>query len=70
VPATRSVEGTTAVLAASFAAACLGYWLLGFAPEAFLGRAAAVSLAATIVESISPHGLDNFSVMAIAAAVA
>ncbi len=70
VPATRSVEGTTAVLAASLAAACLGYWLLGFPPAAIPARAAIVAVAATVVESISPHGLDNFTVMAVAAALA
>jgi phytol kinase len=68
VRATRSVEGTAAVLLASFAAAWAGYTFLGVPHADAAARAAAIALVATAVESGSPHGLDNFTVMAASAA--
>lgn len=69
VTATRSVEGTTAVWLASCLAAFLGLWGLGYAPAEALGAAAIVGTTATAVESISPHGLDNFTILVASAFV-
>ena len=69
VRSVRSIEGTTAVFAASWLAAIIGLTLIGVAPLAAIGAGLATALAATAIESYSPHGTDNFTVMAIAALV-
>ena len=69
VPATRSIEGSAAVMTAAFLAAFAGLMLLG-AP---LGLAVSVSvicaLAACLTEALSTHGLDNLTVQVVACAV-
>lgn len=62
----RSLEGSAAVLAGSFAAMCLGGILSGWAFDAeLLGGFLAVSLIATATEAVSPHGWDNFTLQLI-----
>jgi phytol kinase len=70
VAATRSLEGSGAVLVAGSLAAFFGLWVSGqpLPTAAYIGTAAGVAGAA--VESISNHGLDNFTVQVTAAAVA
>lgn len=67
VPSTRSWEGTAAVLVASVCAGFLGFRLIGIDPASAIAMASIVALVATTVETFSPHGTDNFSVMAVAA---
>lgn len=60
---TRSIEGSLAVVAASFATvvACFGIWgSVSLTP--LLVAAAVVSLAIGLVEAVSPHGLDNLTI--------
>lgn len=59
---TRSWEGSLAVFAASFLAAATGLMLLGIRGDHFWGTVALVGLAGTLVETVSPHGWDNFTV--------
>lgn len=70
VPATRSLEGSAAVLSIGGLAAAAALALAGLPP----GEAALVGLACGVggaaVEAISNHGLDNFTVQVAAAAVA
>lgn len=70
VAATRSLEGSAAVLFAGSLAAFSGLWLSGVAlpTAAYIGAAA--GLTGAVVESISAHGLDNFTVQVSAAGVA
>ena len=67
----RSVEGSLGVLGASLAAALLGaklaYPEAGFA--AHTGAAALVALCATLIEAVSHHGTDNFTVQVSASGV-
>jgi phytol kinase len=70
VPATRSLEGSTAVFAAGTIAAFLGLLAGGFPPGAALGIAAASGAAGTVTEAISTHGMDNLTVQVVAAGVA
>jgi phytol kinase len=72
VRATRSVEGSLAVLAASWAAAAIALvWLGGSAPRpGVLAAAFGIAAAATIIEALTHHGLDNFTVQLGASAVA
>lgn len=70
VPATRSLEGSAAVFVVSTAAAALVLMAQGVG-----GTSAAVvgllcGLAATAVEAVSSHGIDNLTVQIAASAVA
>lgn len=69
VPATRSAEGSAAVMTASFLAALLGLMLLGVPFELAAPTALICSLAAVSVEAVSTHGLDNLTVQVTASAV-
>ncbi len=70
VPATRSLEGSTAVALASVGAALLALLALDVAPVLALGVAAACGLAAAAAEAVSHHGLDNLTVQLAGAGVA
>ncbi|MBI4606323.1 MAG: hypothetical protein HY721_30530 [Planctomycetes bacterium] len=70
----RSLEGSAAVLAASFAAAlavlaALPPELRG-GPARIAATAAAVAATAALVEAVSPHGLDNLTLQVAASGVA
>ncbi len=64
VQCTRSIEGSSAVFVASFAAAALGLYL-GIEAElvASLSAAFIIAIATTFLEGFSPHGMDNFTTM-------
>lgn len=62
VPATRSWEGSAAVVAVSVLAAWVTLVGLGWAPGRALTAAAAVGLVTGVVEGVSPHGTDNLTV--------
>lgn len=62
VAATRTWEGSAAVLVASWLAAWVAFTALGVAGPAALGVAAAVAVGSTAVEALSPHGTDNLTV--------
>lgn len=68
VPANRTVEGSTAVGIAAFAAAAISLTLaLGVPiPKACI-VALVVAVATVAVEAVSPHGTDNFTTMVSAA---
>lgn len=70
VPATRSLEGSTAVFLVGAIAAAIGF----YAADHTLGHAALLGLAAglagALIEAVSNHGLDNFTTQLIAAATA
>jgi len=74
VRATRSLEGSAAVLAAAFAAAVVVLFLRPDGVARDLPRilfvAAAVAVVGALVEAASHHGLDNFTVQIAASAVA
>lgn len=70
VEATRSLEGSTAVLLVSICIAFMGLWMGGIALIMAIGVAVACGFAATMVEAISNHGLDNFTIQVAASAVA
>ena len=70
VAATRSIEGSTAVLFASAAACAFALIAAGIdAPEA-LGSAAIIGIATMIVEAVSHHGMDNLTIQLAAAGAA
>ncbi|MFO1022122.1 MAG: hypothetical protein U0903_15735 [Planctomycetales bacterium] len=62
VACTRSWEGTFAVFGVSFLGAVVGLSLLGEAGGGLWGLSAMVALSATLIETVSPHGWDNFTV--------
>lgn len=68
--ATRSLEGSAAVLAASFAAGLIVLLATpvgaGRGAAALAGVALAVAMVATVVEAVSPHGLDNLTIQVAA----
>ena len=68
----RSLEGSLGVLVASFAASLAGAKLAypGASLATQAGTAALVALCATLVEAVSHHGADNFTVQVSASAVA
>jgi len=69
--ATRSLEGSFAVFAASWVAAALALtWIQDAAPLAVLTEALLVALAATALEAFTHHGLDNLTVQLGASAAA
>jgi phytol kinase len=70
VAATRSLEGSTAVLLAAAAAAVVTLLATGIALPQALGAGAVIGLAAAAVEAISNHGLDNLTLQLAGAGVA
>jgi phytol kinase len=69
---TRSLEGSAAMLLASWAATLVPLLLLApepIAPVIAVAAAAATALGATVVEAISPWGIDNLTVPAVSALV-
>ncbi len=70
VPATRSLEGSSAVFLGGTLAAFLGLAIAGVAPLTAAAVACAAGLAGALVEAFSTHGLDNLTVQVAAAAVA
>jgi len=70
VPATRSLEGSAAVLLGGFAAALAGLLIAGVAPAPALRAAALAAMVGAAVEAASSHGIDNLTVQAAAALVA
>jgi phytol kinase len=74
VTSSRSLEGSVAVLAASFLAAVLVLWVLrdgatGGASSVLLS-AAVIAVLGTVVEAISHHGLDNLTLQVVASGIA
>lgn len=70
VEAERSLEGSAAVFVMSALAAGLGLSVAGVASRTAAGVGAACGAGATLVEAVSNHGIDNFTVQVTAAAVA
>jgi phytol kinase len=70
VPATRSLEGSAAVLLGGFLAAAAGLLVAGVEPGAAVRAAALAAGAGAVVEALSSHGLDNLTVQAAAALAA
>lgn len=70
VPATRSLEGSAAVLVAGAAAAAAALLLAGVAPATALRVGMTAGAAGAAVEAFSTHGLDNLTTQLAAAAVA
>jgi phytol kinase len=68
----RSLEGSLGVLAASFAAAWIGARIAypGAGPGTYAGAAAIVAVTAALVEALSHHGTDNFTVQVSASGIA
>jgi dolichol kinase len=63
-PCSRSIEGSAAVLLASFAVVVGCYWSgHASAPAPLLASAAVVSVILSVVEAISPHGLDDVTIL-------
>lgn len=70
VTATRSLEGSAAVFGVSTLVAFMGLQAQGLPAQTALGYALLIALAATAVEAISTHGLDNLSIQLAAAGTA
>ena len=70
VPATRSLEGSAAVLIAGSLAAIAGLLLRGVPVAAACGIGFACGLAGALVEAFSTHGMDNLTVQLAAAGAA
>lgn len=70
VPATRSLEGSSAVLLCGAAAAVIVLLLRGYDAPVALGVGLACGGAGALVEAVSTHGLDNLTVQLAAAATA
>jgi phytol kinase len=70
VPATRSLEGSCAVLIASIFAAAIALFASGVAAPAAAGAALAIGAGSTLVEAVSNHGLDNFTIQVAASGIA
>lgn len=65
---TRSLEGSAVMFLAGFVATLIPLVLIGqIALLTAMGVAAATALAATIVEAVSPWGIDNLTVPAVSA---
>lgn len=64
---TRSVEGSVSMALFSFAAVLPALWLLpgGMGLGAAVGFALLVTAAATLVEAVSPWGIDNLTIPAV-----
>jgi phytol kinase len=70
VRVTRSLEGSAAIFAAGFIGAFLGLFVGGIPFAKALLAGLACGITGTIVEAISTHGLDNFTIQIVAAATA
>jgi phytol kinase len=70
VRATRTLEGSTAVLLASTAAAFLALTVTGETLASAIPAAVAIGSAVTMVEAFSHHGLDNLTVQLAATGIA
>ncbi len=70
VAATRSFEGSAAVLAMGVGAACLALWLGGYGAGTILMVGLACGVAGALVEAVSNHGLDNLTIQIAAAGTA
>ncbi|HSJ33061.1 MAG TPA: hypothetical protein VK933_16590 [Longimicrobiales bacterium] len=70
VSATRSIEGSTAVLLASAAACAIALGFAGVDGWTGLRVAAVVGLVTAMVEAISHHGMDNLTIQVVAAGAA
>jgi phytol kinase len=70
VVATRSIQGSAAVLVAATAAAFIAVSVAGVRPVPAAVAALAVGLGTTIVEAVSHHGLDNLTIQIAASAIA
>ena len=70
VAATRSLEGSAAVLVASAAACAVALVLGGVEPRAVLGAALLLGICTAAVEAVSHHGLDNLTIQIAAAGAA
>lgn len=70
VPATRSIEGSAAVLVASAAACAFALVAAGVAGTAALGSAVVIGIVAMLVEAVSHHGTDNLTIQLAAAGAA
>ena len=69
---TRSLEGSVTMFVVSWIATFIPLWLMGgggLSPLAAVGAAAVTALATTLVEAISPWGIDNLTVPVISALV-
>jgi len=70
VPATRSLEGSSAVFVTGVAAAAVVVALMGFPPAVALRAGLLCGAAGALVEAVSSHGLDNLTVQVATAGVA
>jgi phytol kinase len=70
VPATRSLEGSTAVFLVGTLAALLGMLAGGIPPASALAVALACGVGCTLVEAVSTHGLDNLTIQLAASGTA
>lgn len=70
VPATRSLEGSAAVLVASSLAASLGLAFAGCAPGQALAVGCCCGAVGAVVEAVSHHGTDNLTIQLAAAGTA
>ncbi|HSL71899.1 MAG TPA: hypothetical protein VK864_16745 [Longimicrobiales bacterium] len=70
VPATRSLEGSIAVLAFGTGAAVVSLMMDGFAWQTALRVGAFCGLCAALIEAISTHGLDNLTTQITASGIA
>ncbi|GAB4332396.1 MAG: hypothetical protein Kow0037_09870 [Calditrichia bacterium] len=70
VPATRSLEGSSAVILVGMIVAYIGIIAMGFSvPEALLG-ALLCAISGAVVEAFSNHGLDNLTIQVAASGMA
>lgn len=67
---TRSLEGSAAIFAVSFIGAFLGLFVVGIPFIKALLAGLACGITGAMVEAISSHGLDNFTIQIVAAATA
>lgn len=70
VPATRSWEGSAAVLVVGALAAAAGCALAGFPPVSSVRIGVGAGIAGALVEAVSNHGLDNLTVQVAASLAA
>jgi phytol kinase len=70
IPATRSLEGSSAVFLVSAFVAFLGLQAQGITWPTAFAYAVLIALAATGIEAISTHGLDNLTIQLAAAGTA
>lgn len=70
VPATRSLEGSGAVLVTTMFASALALVGGGIEPTSALGASLVIGAVCTAVEAVSHHGLDNLTLQLAAAGTA